>query len=315
MILGPMIAVAMASALALPATSVVASKAGAAQTPPPAASTNPLVSLAGAGFAVIGDLMHAVPILGPLSTDIAAGAFCAAGFIPVIGDVTKASVSKFDKDQKQGNGCESSGSPFAPGGSSSAGSSSSAGKSTSGSTASDADHTSDTHRTSDANHTSDTDHTSGADHTSATDHGGASSGKHASGTVAFPDRQFQLRRDSGGKQECLVKATGSSAGYGSCDAAAAWTFQFSSGELHPVDDSATCLVASTKEFEAVTVGSCTGVTPWTSHWYLSASHRLYVRDADDHDNWRYLGAHDALVVGGVSPREFPALPVWTFAAA
>ena len=52
MILGPMIAVAMASALALPATSVVASKASAAQTPPPAASTNPLVSLAGAGFAL-----------------------------------------------------------------------------------------------------------------------------------------------------------------------------------------------------------------------------------------------------------------------
>jgi hypothetical protein len=101
--------------------------------------------------------------------------------------------------------------------------------------------------------------------------------------------------------------------YGPCDAAAAWTFQFSTGELRPAGDEGTCLVASAKDFGTVSVSSCSGVTPWTSHWYVSQTHRLFVRDADDHDSWRYLGAHDALVVGSVTSRDFPALPVWTFA--
>src|ERR1700733_4880730 len=132
MILGPMIAAAMAGALALPAVGTATAAGRGVDTPPPAAaSTNPLLSLVGAGFAAIGDAMHAVPILGPLATDVGEGAFCAAEFVPVVGDVAKASVNKFDKDQKQGNGCASGSSSGSSGSSagSAAGKSSSTGSS------------------------------------------------------------------------------------------------------------------------------------------------------------------------------------------
>ena len=52
MILGTMIAAAMAGALALPAVGTAAAAGrGVDTTPPAAASTNPLLSLVGAGFA------------------------------------------------------------------------------------------------------------------------------------------------------------------------------------------------------------------------------------------------------------------------
>jgi hypothetical protein len=420
MILGTMIAAAMAGALALPVAGTGATAARGTDTPP---SANPLLSLVGAGFAAIGDAMHAVPILGPLATDVGESAFCAAEFVPVVGDVAKASVNKFDKDQKQGNACSSAGSAGSSGGSAG-----SAGKSTSGRSSSDrsssdrstadrstsagmgssstgspsisasgnstslpgisepgstgntsndnagastgastsssmpskpsmpstsssssssssdhtsgsdhsstADHTSGSDHTSGtdhtpgadhtaggghtpgADHTSGTDHTSSADHTSGVAHGPAStsssSAKHVAQTATFPNGRFQLRQAGG---DCLVKGAGSAAVPGPCDAAAAWTYQSSSGELHPAMDSGACLLAATKELEMVSVSSCTAARSWTSHWYLSGTRRLFVRDTDEHDSWRFLGAPGALVVGGVDQRNIPAVPVWSFPAA
>jgi hypothetical protein len=458
MILGTMIAAAMAGALALPVAGTGATAARGTDTPP---SANPLLSLVGAGFAAIGDAMHAVPILGPLATDVGESAFCAAEFVPVVGDVAKASVNKFDKDQKQGNACSSAGSAGSSGGSagsagsaggsagsstgsagsssgSSAGSADSSGKSTSGkstsgrstsgrstsgrsssdrstadrstsagmgssstgspsisasgnstslpgisepgstgntsndnagastgastsssmpskpsmpstsssSSSSSSDHTSGSDHSSTADHTSGSDHTSGtdhtpgadhtaggghtpgADHTSGTDHTSSadhtsgvahgpastssSSAKHVAQTATFPNGRFQLRQAGG---DCLVKGAGSAAVPGPCDAAAAWTYQSSSGELHPAMDSGACLLAATKELEMVSVSSCTAARSWTSHWYLSGTRRLFVRDTDEHDSWRFLGAPGALVVGGVDQRNIPAVPVWSFPAA
>jgi hypothetical protein len=413
MILGSMIAAAVAGALALPAAGIGGGPASAgrgADTPPAAASTNPLVSLAGDGFAAIGDIFHAVPVLGPLATGIAADAFCAVGSVPLFGDVTKASVSKFDKDTQQGNGCTSStgsastGSASTGSGSSGSGSlpsfpplssgkpSLSSGKPSNGSltikstssnsttvsgmagtpasdhggntsnstgasistqptppsstvsssadhssasadhsSASDhgssadhtsgADHTSSTNHVSTSDHTSATDHTSAADHTSATGHAAAptssSAGKHvtAAQDVTFPAGKFELRQGSGDNQNCLVKGIGSAAVPGPCDAAAAWIYQSSAGELHPATDSAACLLAASKNLEMVTVNSCASATTWTKHWYLSGTRRLFVRDTDEHGSWRFLGAPGALVVGGVDQRNIPAVPVWSFPGA
>ena len=60
---GPMISVAMAGALALPASGMAAGRT--ADIPP---STDPISSIVGLGLSAIGDVFHAVPILGPLAT-------------------------------------------------------------------------------------------------------------------------------------------------------------------------------------------------------------------------------------------------------
>jgi hypothetical protein len=340
MILGPMIAAAMAGALALPVAGT-----GRADTPPPAApaSTNPLVALAGDGFAAIGDIFHAVPILGPLATGVAEHAFCAAEYIPVAGAVAKASVKKFDNDQNQGGVCSqgmsSSTSPSATSGSSdtaSTGGSSATGtggattgtaKPSSGSdsgAATSADHSAASDHTSTADHASASDHPAAANHPAAADHpaapdhaaaghgAAAASGKHAAQVIAFPSGRFQLRQPGG---NCLVKGGGATAEPGTCDAASAWVYQTDTGELHPATDSATCLLAPTKNLEMISIASCASAASWAKHWYLSNNYRLYVRDTSDNGTWRFLGAPGALVVGGADERSISAIPSWTLPAA
>jgi hypothetical protein len=102
---------------------------------------------------------------------------------------------------------------------------------------------------------------------------------------------------------------------GRCDPSAAWVYQSAAGELHPATDSAACLIAPSKNLDMVTIGSCASATPWTKHWYLSGTRRLFVRDTDEHGSWRFLGAPGALVVGGVDQHDLPAVPVWSFPAA
>jgi hypothetical protein len=430
MILGPMIAAAMAGALALPVagTGATASRGtdttptttaapGAASSPAAAsapASSNPLasladglVSLAGAGFAAIGDVGHAVPILGPLATGVAEHVFCAAESIPVAGAVAKASVNKFDKDQSQGDACasatptgstasttsttstggassgkapwrhsfkhsspaDSSSLGASPSGSSPMGAPSTGAASTGGSSiglpmgappagaastgpaatapsdhTSPADHTSLTDHASASDHapaSSDhssalvhmptSDHAPASDHTSSSDHGpmpghsatsdhkpasaSSASGKVVAQDVTFPKHPFQLRQGSGSNENCLVKGSAGTAAPGPCDASAAWIYQAATGELHPATDSVACLIAPSKDLEMVSVSSCTSALSWARHWYLSGTRRLYVRDADEHDSWRFLGAPGALVVGGVEQRNVPAVPVWSFPAA
>ncbi len=350
MILGPMIAAAMAGALALPAVGTATAGGRGVDTPPApppaAASTNPLLSLVGAGFAAIGDAMHAVPILGPLAADVGEGAFCAAEFVPVVGDVAKASVNKFDKDQKQGNGCASGSSSGSSTGSSTGSSStgsaagsaagkssstgSSAGKSSQGgslslnvglSGTSGSGHASATDHTSAADHSGASDHAAKSDHPGASAHGsastssGSSAAKHAAQTASFPSGRFQLRQGTGGNESCLVKGSSSAAIPGPCDPASAWIYQSSTGELHPATDSAECLVAPSTNLDMVAVSSCSSATSWAKHWYLSGTHRLFVRDTSEHGSWRFLGAPGALVVGGVDQRDVPAVPVWSLPAA
>jgi hypothetical protein len=404
MILGSMVAAALAGALALPVAGTGSVAGRNADTPPPSAnaavSANPLVSLVGAGFAAIGDLAHAVPILGPLGTNVAEHAFCAVNDVPLIGAVTKASTDKFDKDQQQGNGCASGtsatsptrkSSPGKPGsgkssstgpgsigpgssGTAPAGSSAASppagsltiptsstspssslpsgsagsGSGPSGNTASRAgastasagstaaplsrasDHTSTPDHKSASDHTAAPDHKSASDHSSASDHKSATAdagkskaaalaskaapaGKAAMQAVTFPAGRFQLRQGSGPNETCLIAGSGTTAVPGPCDATAAWTYQ--SGELHPAASSGACLVAATKELEMVSISSCSTAKSWTSHWYLSGTRRLYVRDTDEHGSWRFLGAPGALVVGGVSQRNLPAVPVWNLPTA
>jgi hypothetical protein len=356
-----MIAAAMAGTLVLPAAGAGAAIEHGSDTPPPLSnaslSTNPLFSLAGDGFAAIGDLMHAVPILGPLAAGVAEAAFCAANFVPVVGAVTKASVNKFDKDQKQGNGCASSTSSAGSSTSSASAATSPSGSSTGSSSpsgtlpsiSSPATHhhhspssistiastgagsTATDHGTG-TGHSTATDHSIPADHnaTTATDHGTAgatdhgmgsalsssSADKHIAQDVTFPKHPFQLRQGGGDTVNCLVQGGAmGTAVPGPCDAAAAWVYQSDTGELHPAADGAACLIAPTKDLNMVTIRSCTSAISWARHWYLSGTRRLFVRDADEHDSWRFLGAPGALVVGGVSQRSVAAVPVWSFPAA
>jgi hypothetical protein len=334
---GPMISVAMAGALALPATGMAAGRT--VDAPP---STDPISSIVGLGLSAIGDVFHAVPILGPLATGAAEQVVCAARAVPVIGGAASSAVNHFDKDQKQKGQCaQGSSATFGSGGAAGApssgfgvaqGSASNGfgglgGGSISGlggrSAASDAgtqgssEQSGSSASASAAHHTS----ASGADHTSSTDH--ASSSDHASGTdhapaeISFPKGRFEIRH--GGEDDCLVKGVSTAdvatALPGRCDGAAAWTYQTDTGELHPADDTAVCLVSPEKNLQMVTVQACATAKSWTKHWYLSATHRLFVRDTDHYDSWRFLGAPGALVVGGVDQNDVPAVPVWTLPAA
>jgi hypothetical protein len=172
-----------------------------------------------------------------------------------------------------------------------------------------------------SDHPGASDHASAADHLSASDHGaastssGSSAGKHAAQTASFPSGRFQLRQGTSGSESCLVKGPSSAAVPGPCDPAAAWIYQSSTGELHPATDNAACLVAPSTNLDMVAVGSCSSATSWAKHWYLSGTHRLFVRDTSEHGSWRFLGAPGALVVGGVDQRDVPAVPVWSLPAA
>jgi hypothetical protein len=392
MILGSMAAAALAGSLVLPVAGAGSSAGRGADTPPSSVnatlSANPLVSLIGAGFAAIGDLGHAVPVLGPIASSAAEHAFCAANDIPFVGAVTKASTDKFDKDQQQSSGCAtgtstdtrssskssadnkssadkssagtlSAGSPgsspgssltistsnaFMPGssGQAASGSTGNTGGSTAAPASATSDHASafDHHSTSDhsapsdhtpasdhsalSDHKPTSDHSAPADHSATSDHPASAAattkskaapvGKATTQQAAtFPKGRFQLRQGTGANETCLVMGIAMSAVPGPCDASAAWTYQ--SGELHPATDSAACLIAAAKDLEMISVGSCATAKSWTSHWYLSGTRRLFVRDTDEHGSWRFLGAPGALVVGGVSQRNLPAVPIWSFPSA
>lgn len=82
----------VAGALLLPGASLAAAHA-TDQGP------DPISAAFGAGLAIIGDAMHAVPIVGPISTSILEPLFRAADSLPVIGGVAAAAYEDFDKDQ------------------------------------------------------------------------------------------------------------------------------------------------------------------------------------------------------------------------
>jgi len=320
---GPMISVAMAGALALPATGLAAGRT--ADAPP---STDPVSSIVGLGLSAIGDVFHAVPILGPLATGAAEQVVCAARAVPVFGGAAKAAVNDFDKDQKQKGQCAEGTSAtsgiggtattpaFGTGaaqGSASAGIGGLGGDN--GSPASDAGVQGSSEQSGSPASAADRTTSSGTDHASGMNR--ASGADRAPTEISFPKGRFQIRH--GGEDDCLVE--GPSAGDvatalpGRCDAAATWAYQTGTGELHPADDSAICLVSPEKNLEMITVQPCVSAKSWTRHWYLSGTRRLFVRDSDEHGSWRFLGAPGALVVGGVDQRDVPAVPVWTFPAA
>jgi hypothetical protein len=341
MILESMIAAAMAGALALPVASAGGSAGTArhaADTPPPAAATNPLLALAGAGFAAIGDLANAVPIVGPLATGIAEGVVCATESIPLFGLLATATVNKYASDQKQKSACAASGnasssssgpsssgpapsrpapSGAAPSGTASSGAAPS-GTASSGPAPSTATGSSGSDRGSNASDhgASATGHSTTSDHSGSTDH--ATVTHRLSAGVTFPKDPFQIRQGMGAGENCLI--TGTPAGgitpakTGRCDASAAWVYQSGTGELHPASSRGTCLISQTRNLAMVTIGSCATVTSWTKHWYLSGTGRLFVKDADEYGSWRFLGAPGALVVGGVSQTALPGVPVWSFPA-
>jgi hypothetical protein len=272
---------------------------GMAPPSPAPSSENPLLTLAGAGLAALGDVFHPVPILGPILgpmvTGTTEGALCDAKGVPLFGTFASAAVDKFAKDQKQESACS------AP-----------------------AEHASASNPPRDTG----TDHAAAPDtatkptratgtstSTSTSTGTGTSTGTQA---VTFPKGPFQIRQGSGADASCVIAGMPGAgitpATTGRCDASAAWSYQSDSGELRPASDDATCLVAQTRNLQMVTIDSCATAASWTKHWYLSGTRRLFIKDSDEHDSWRFLGAPGALVVGGVDEPDIPAVPVWTFPA-
>jgi hypothetical protein len=285
----------------------------------PPAQTDPLSSIAGAALAAIGDVIHAVPVVGPLATSVLEQPFCAVGSIPIIGSVASSTTSKFDKDQHQ-NGCMQVG-----------------GSKTGSTTPSAPDHSEPAHPGSlpalgqpapahlgsvpapaHVGSVPEPAHPGSvpAPAHPAPAHPAPAHGAHGPVIAAhFPKTPFEMREGRGQGTNCLMTNDKNEVGLGLCGTATVWSYQSGTGEVRLATDPTRCLTAPAGDMQLASVMRCDAVQSWQRRWLLSPGYRLYISDATQHGANHFLGAPGvpgSLVVGGVASADLHAVPTWGF---